>query len=431
MKTEKNVWEIFIGRETVKNAILNAARGKRKYRKVRKILADIDGYTDKLCELLRDNLYVPSPYVTETMKTEYGKEREIFKLPFYPDRCVQHAISIVLRPRWTRSFTADTYACIVGRGINCKDTRYNLNRKVKRALYKTRTCGKLYCLKMDISKCYPSTDNLVLAKLNRKYCSDEKMLALLDLINFTGDGLPIGNFISQLWINIVLTELDRFVKEVLKVKYYFRYMDDIVIFHDEKSVLHEWQWRIMNFCWYKLHFLMNSKRQIFPVGTNRTERGNDFGGYVFRRKYTLIRKRIKKSFARNRHKPKSVTSYKGLVMHCNGRNLVNKIINKNNMNLSELGLKRIERPFEGDSIKIEAVIDKPIEILDFEIRPSEKKPNTDYLKLQVKYEGRKRFIGGGYQFLCEVLRQVDKKDLPLETIIRNKRGYYFDGTIDE
>ncbi|MDO4165556.1 MAG: RNA-directed DNA polymerase, partial [Bacteroides sp.] len=154
-------------------------------------------------------------------------------------------------------------------------------------------------------------------------------------------------------INIVLTELDRFVKEVLKVKYYFRYMDDIVIFHDEKSVLHEWQWRIMNFCWYKLHFLMNSKRQIFPVGTNRTERGNDFGGYVFRRKYTLIRKRIKKSFARNRHKPKSVTSYKGLVMHCNGRNLVNKIINKNNMNLSELGLKRIERPFEGDSIKIE------------------------------------------------------------------------------
>ncbi|MDO4165555.1 MAG: hypothetical protein Q4D56_14415 [Bacteroides sp.] len=77
------------------------------------------------------------------------------------------------------------------------------------------------------------------------------------------------------------------------------------------------------------------------------------------------------------------------------------------------------------------MIDKPIEILDFEIRPSEKKPNTDYLKLQVKYEGRKRFIGGGYQFLCEVLRQVDKKDLPLETIIRNKRGYYFDGTIDE
>ena len=99
----------------------------------------------------------------------------------------------------------------------------------------------LYCLKMDIRKCYPSVDNKKLAELNRKYCKDKKMLELLDLLNFNDgcSGLPIGNFLSQLWINIVLTELDRYVKEELKVKHYFRYMDDIVIISDDKKELHQ------------------------------------------------------------------------------------------------------------------------------------------------------------------------------------------------
>lgn len=146
----------------------------------------------------------------------------------------------------------------------------------------------------------------------------------------------------------------------------------------------------------------------------------------------MLRKRVKKAFARKRHLPKSVPSYIGLVRHCDGKNLMRKIVEKDNdMNLSELGIKKIEHPFEGDSIKIEAIIDRPIEVLDFDVRPSEKKPNTDYLKMQIRFEGRKRFVGGGYQYLCEVLKQVDKSNLPFETTIRNKRGYYFDGTIDE
>ena len=113
-------------------------------------------------------------------------------------------------------------------------------------------------------------------------------------------------------------------------------------------------------------------------------------------------------------------------------NLVNKIVKRDNdMELSELLKRKIERPFEGDNIKIEAIVDRPIEVLDFQVRPSEKKPNTDYLKMQIRFEGKKRFVGGGYQFLCEVLKQIDKSNLPFNTIIRNKRGYYFEGTIDE
>lgn len=431
MKRIGYIWEKFCSKEVIHEAILNAAKGKRKYRKVRKALTNIDKFTDLLHEMLTKGTFIPSPYTTSIMKTEYGKEREIFKLPFFPDRVVQHCISIVLRPRWNKSFTSDSYACLIGRGINCKEARYNLNKKVKKAIGEYKH-GPLYCLKMDIKKCYPSIDNQILADLNRRYCKDPKMLELLDLLNFNGKGLPIGNFLSQLWINIVLTVLDRFIKEGLKVKHYFRYMDDITLLHSEKGVLNQWQWRIMNFLWYVLHLEVNHKRQIFPVGRYRTERGIDFAGYVFRRNSTMVRKRIKQSFARKRHLEKSVPSYVGIIQHCDGKNLIEKIIKRDNdMNLAQLGIKKIERPFEGDNIKIEAIIDRPIQVLDFEVRPSEKKPNTDYLKMQIRFEGKKRFVGGGYQFLCEVLKQVNKKDLPFDTIIRNKRGYYFEGTIDE
>ncbi len=431
MNRINNVWEKLCDENLLLIAIFNAAKGKKKYRNVRRVLAEPEKYARMLRDMLSKGHFKPSPYRVDIMKTEYGKEREIFKLPFYPDRCVQHAISLVMRKRWDSSLTADTYACLKDRGINCGIARYNMNHKVKRAIQSYRH-RSVFVLKMDISKCYPSVDNEILAKRNRHFCKDEKMLALLDLINFNGKGLPIGNFLSHLWINLYLGPLDRFIKETLKAKHYFRYMDDIVIMSEDKSQLHQWQWRIMNFLWYELRLESNRKRQIFPLGRNRAERGLDFGGYVYRHDSTLVRKRIKQAFARRRHVLKSVPSYMGIVQHCDAKNLIEKIVNRDNdMDLSQLIGKKIERPFEGDNIKIEAIVDRPIEILDFTVRPSEKKPDTLYLKMQIRFEGKKRFVGGGYQFLCEVLQQIDKSNLPFNTIIRNKRGYYFEGTIDE
>lgn len=447
MHREWNVWPKFIDKETIREAIKNAAKGKKKYRKVRKVLRNLDKSVDLFYEMMTTGAFKPSPYTSCFMKTEYGKEREIFKLPFFPDRAVQHDVSLCLRPRWTQAMTSDTYACIQGRGINCNIARYSLSKKVKRVLNRGRYRGvQLYCWKGDIRKCYPTVDNDVLARLNRKYCKDPVMLELLDILNFNDGcrGLPIGNFLSQLWINVVLTELDRYVKEVLKVEHYFRYMDDIVIISDDKHQLHEWQWRIMNFVWYELHQELNEKRQVFPIGTHRLQRGIDYAGYVFfhehqRKCHTRVRKRNKKAFAKRRHNPLSVPSYIGIVKHCDARNLTDRIIRQDNgrMNIAELmaqqgnGMK-IERPFEGDKIKIEQVVDRLIDVLDFEVRPSDKKPNTDYLKMQIRFEGRKRFVGGGYQFLCDFLKKVDKRFLPLENcIIREKRGYYFEGTISE
>lgn len=446
MKRTGYIWERMCSVENIRTAIENAAEGKRKYRKVRKVLRNIDKYAEELHDMLTEDRFEPSPYVCETMKTEYGKEREIFKLPFFPDRGVQHAIALVLRPRWDKSFTNDSYACLVGRGINSKIARWNLNKKVKRAIGSYPRRRRLYVLQLDIKKCYPTVDNTLLAEINRRYCKDERMLRLLDDLNFNdgSKGLPIGNFLSQLWINIVLTLIDRYVKEVLKARWYFRYMDDMVIISDDKKELQTWKWRIRNFVWYELHQELNGKRQVYPLGRVRGERGLDFAGYVFFQGFTLLRKRIKKSFARKRKKERSVPSYIGIAMHCDARNLIRRITEQDNkrttMALSDLGGK-IDRPFEGDSIKIDQVVDREIMLLDFEVRPSEKKAGTDYVKLQIRFEGKKRFIGGGFQFLANYLKTLPPasvlktlppgKGLPQPTIIRNKRGYYFEGTIDE
>lgn len=436
MKRFGNLWDKMCSEEVLLEAMDNAAKGKMKYRAVAEKMRDPMKYVRELRQMLLNDEFTPSEYKADIIKSEYGKVREIFKLPYYPDRVIQHAISIVLRPRWNKSMTADTYACLVGRGINAKNSRFNLNKKIKRVLNNRKYKGHpLYCLKMDIKKCYPSVDNEILAKINRKYCKDEKLLELMDKINFAGKGLPIGNFISQLWINILLTEVDHYIKEQLHVKHYFRYLDDFVIISDDKHELHELQWRIMFFLYYKLNMVMNNKRQIFKIGENLTERGIDFVGYVFRRSGTRLRKRIKRAFMMKRNKPKSVPSYMGIAMYCDSRNLINKITNTKDAtdmgrDIRELGIK-ISRPFEGDNLRIEQVVDKEIEILDYEIRESKKTPGTRYLKMQVRFEGKKRFIGGGYSFLCDTLEQIDKSQLPINVTVKNKRGYYFEGTLDE
>lgn len=432
MERVKNVWDEFCSEDLLKQAIKNAAKGKLKYAHVRRTLLKIDKYTKKLSQNLKEGKFDPALYERKLIKT-YGKEREIFKLPFYPDRCIQHAIAIVMLKRWSKSLTDDTYASWAERGINSKNLKWNLNYKLRKAICSYPFSKDIYALQLDIKKCYPSINNEILKKRNLVYCGDEKLIELFYKIIDKTQGLPIGNYISQLWVNIYLSPLDRFIREEIKVDYYFRYMDDIIILSDNKEYLHQVQWRIINFCWYELKVEINHKRQIYKVGRNKSERGIDFVGYVYKRNYTLVRKRTKQAFKDKKDKPKSVVSYLGILKYCDSKNLVKTVLNDSNMakSLKDLKINKVERPFEGDKIKIEVLVDKPITILDFDIQDSSKKEGTKYLKMQIKYEGKKRFLGGGFQFLCEVLSQIDKRDLPLDTVIKYKRGYYFEGTLEE
>jgi retron-type reverse transcriptase len=244
------------------------------------------------------------------------KEREIFRLPYYPDRITHHAIMRVLKPYFMACFTADTYSCIEGKGI------HGAQRAVERAL-KDRT-GTQYCLKLDIRKFYPQINHGVLKHLLRRKFKDADLLWLLDEIIDSTEGLPIGNYLSQYFANFYLTYFDHWIKEQQKVKYYFRYADDLVILAEDKPQLHQLLADIRLYFQVELKLEIKDNYQIFPVQA----RGIDFIGYVFRHTHTRVRKSIKKNCARKikrSNNPQSKASYNGWFKHGNCIHLKQKL----------------------------------------------------------------------------------------------------------
>ena len=295
-----------------------ARKGKKHSRGVRMFDRNREKNLEKLRDLLLSGEYHTSRYTFFQVRDP--KERTIARLPYYPDRIVHHAIMNILEPIFTRLYTADTYACIKGRGGHLA------RRKIMAAMRRDPE-GTKYCLKLDIRKYYPSVDHDVLKAIIRRKIKDQRVLRLLDEIIESAQGLPIGNYLSQTLANVYLAYFDHYVKEVLGVRYYFRYVDDIVILCGDKAVLRGYlSWMRVYLAGLKLE--IKSNWQIFPVEA----RGVDFLGYVFRHGYVLLRKRIKHNLFRVlAHQRKvartceeirlAVASYIGWLKYTNSKHL--------------------------------------------------------------------------------------------------------------
>lgn len=222
----------------------------------------------------------------KTMRIFEPKERIIYKLPYYPDRIVHHAIVNICEPIWTPTLTADTYACIKGRGLHaCAEA---LRHDLARFPDSTK-----YCLKIDIKKYYPSIDHAILKAQVRRKIKDARLLALLDGIIDSEQGLPIGNYLSQHLANLYLCDFDHKVKERMRVRHYYRYVDDMVFLAPTKEELRD-VLAAVRVELAKLRLEVKDNWQIFPVD----DRGIDFVGYKFRHGFTLLRKNIKKAIFR-------------------------------------------------------------------------------------------------------------------------------------
>lgn len=270
-----------------------------------------------LHRMLIDKTYQTSEYSIFQIKDP--KERDVYRLPYFPDRITHHAIMNVLKPIFMSVFTKDTYSCIEGRGIHC--ALVNLRKALK------DVPNTQYCLKIDIQKFYPNVDHEVLKSLLRKKLKDKDLLWLLDNIIDSAPGLPIGNYLSQYLANFYLSYFDHWIKEDMQQANYFRYADDIVILGSNKADLHELLAKMRIYLWDNLRLKIKDNYQIFPVKS----RGIDFVGYVSFHGFTLLRKTIKKNFAkmlvRNRNSA-SIASYVGWTSHCNSKNLLRKLINE-------------------------------------------------------------------------------------------------------
>lgn len=227
-KKYRNLFNKIVEIDNLRDAYKKAVKGGNKYS---------NGHL-QFKENLEANLYVlQQQMINEKYKIgKYfsfpvyePKVREINSLPFR-DRVVQHAINNIVEPIFEKTFYSTSYACRKNKG-----THKGIN-KVQSTLRKMKKVGEVFFLKMDFSKYFKSIYSKLLREKIAKKITDRKTLRLF--FKFICEkGIMIGNLLSQLCANIFGHIFDHFIKTKLKIKNYFRYMDDTVILSHDKSKL--------------------------------------------------------------------------------------------------------------------------------------------------------------------------------------------------
>ena len=267
----------------------------------------------KIKRELESKTWQPKPYRAFVVKEP--SLREIFAADFQ-DRIVHHAIFRIINPILESPFIYHSYACRKRKGTHLAIK--NLQKSLK--IY-SQYGRQIYFLKADVRSFFTSIDKEILIKLIAKEIKNEDVIWLIKKIVLTnpareaikvgdlslfnkipkhkslfwvseGKGLPIGNLTSQLLANVYLNPLDQFVKHILKIKYYFRYVDDFVILSASKKKLENYIKRIDGFLQKNLLLQLHSGKTFIK----KIEEGIDFLGYVTRPNYILVRKRVIKNF---------------------------------------------------------------------------------------------------------------------------------------
>lgn len=356
MQSIKNLYEKIYDFENLYKAWENARKGKR-YRD--DVLIFNRNYEEQLIDI--QNRLIYEMYEVGRYHTFYvyePKKRLIMSLPF-KDRIVQWAIYQQLFPLYEKTFINDSYACRRDKGT------HKAADKLQYWLRQTdRKPERYYYLKMDISKYFYRVDHDILLKILQKRIKDEKLIRLLEKIincdntqfglpmgkepdevevidRLSDKGMPIGNLTSQMFANIYLNEVDQYAKHKLRLHYYIRYMDDIIILHEDKKYLAEVKVMIEDFLNDNLRLNLNKKTTIKPCSM-----GIDFVGFRIWATHRRMKKKtavkIKRNLKGHIHRvacgkeskerlERTIASYRGILSHCNSygmRQSLNKLFAK-------------------------------------------------------------------------------------------------------
>ena len=228
-----------------------ASRGKRRQPNVAAFERRLEDNLLALQAELLTKTYTPGSYAS--FYIHEPKRRLISAAPFR-DRVIHHALCNLIEPVFERSFIFDSYANRVGKGTH-------------RALDRCQQFARRYryALQCDIRQFFPAIDHALLAETLACKLPDPRVQWLCarimasgvgvlsqayEMVYFPGDdlfaasrprGLPIGNLTSQFWANCFLNPFDHFVKRELRCPAYLRYVDDFMLFADDKAAL--WEWR--------------------------------------------------------------------------------------------------------------------------------------------------------------------------------------------
>lgn len=310
MKSYKNLWNDFISKENFELAYKNAIKRKKHYKEIKQFNKNKDENLESLRQLVISGNFKTSKY--KRKRIYEPKERDVYKLPFVPDRIVHHAVMNILKPILTNLLIENTFACIENRG--------QLKASIKCSEFVRRN---KYCLKADIHKFYPSINQKILSDMFHRIIKDKQFMEVLDNIIFSFPGetnCPIGNLCSQWFGNYYLSKLDNYVLHELKPDGYERYCDDFILFDNDKQFLQKCKVKIKQFLAENLK-LTYSKADIFNI-----KQGVDFVGYRHFGKYVLVRKSTVKRLKRRFNKiiinladgTNNLTKIQGQISSANG-----------------------------------------------------------------------------------------------------------------
>ena len=229
-----------------------------------------------------------------------------------------------------------------------KGTHYGLKLFKKYLNIMKNRYNNFYILKFDISKYFYNIDHDIVKGLVKNKIKDKKVIGLIDkiidstdmeYINKTiiklnknnedvslykkGKGFPIGNMTSQFIGILYLNELDYFIKEKLKIKYYIRYMDDGVLIHENKEYLKYCLSEIERMI-EKYKLSLNKKTRIYKMSE-----GIEFLGFRFIIKNNKIIMKIKnntKKRFKRRLNINNMSSYIGHLRYGDCSNLIYKVL---------------------------------------------------------------------------------------------------------
>ena len=303
MKTYDNLYARLTDFDNLYLAFRSAARGKHNDPAVVAFEYELEHNLLQLERELQDHAYRPGAYYSFYIRDP--KHRLVSAAPFR-DRVVHHALCAIVEPIFERTFIPDSYANRVRKGTH-------------RALDRAQSFAQRYrfVLQGDLCQFFPSVDQMTLRDILFRKIADVDVRWLMEqiiqsgagvldheytLVLFPGDdlfaanrprGLPIGNLTSQFWANVYLNELDQFVKRQLRCSAYLRYVDDFLLFSNDKRQLWEWKDALCDFLDGLRVTLHERESTVYPV-----ENGIPFLGFCVYPYHRRLRRRNGVAFAR-------------------------------------------------------------------------------------------------------------------------------------
>ncbi|MCX7084310.1 MAG: reverse transcriptase/maturase family protein [Methylococcales bacterium] len=276
MKRVGSLFEKAFTKENILAAFYDASKHKKSRRGCFEFERCLGSNITALHKELHNGTYKPCRYYTFTVYEP--KKRQIYA-PAFRDCVVQHAIYRVVTPVFDATFIDQSFACRKGLGTH-KAADY-----AQKALQITDKNS--YFLKLDIRKFFYRIDRLILKSLFEKKIKDQRMVNVMMLFTDHGEklGIPIGNLLSQLYALIYLNPLDHYIKRVLKIKHYCRYVDDFVLFGISKQSAIDYLAKLILF----LKNTLNLELSKSTILKNR--KGINFVGYRTWSSKRFIRKR--------------------------------------------------------------------------------------------------------------------------------------------